>query len=509
MKSIGYIKKNTYFDSVTLMGISKGLLELPGVLRVSVSMGTEMNKQLLADGGFDTRETMGAEPNDVMIVIQLDDAQDEASTLQGIEAAMSRRTDGDDSKQANPRTLQAAVRQLEPNVAVISLPGLYAAAEARKALLAGLHVMLFSDNVSLEDERSLKELARDKGLLMMGPDCGTSIIGGKALCFANQVERGSVGIVSASGTGAQEISVLLSRAGAGVSQLIGVGGRDLSAQIGGLMMFEAMDALANDPATEVIVLISKPPHPTIAEEIRRRARACGKPVVLCFLGAAGSGEPDGNVLGASTLEAGAAQTLRALSRPVPDWIGKEGRLPADCTPSKNGYVRALFCGGTLTEESRLIFRQERPNAPCFGNTAKKAEEQLADPMRSQAHTFLDMGDDVFTRGKPHPMIDPEVRNTRIVAEGSDPETAVLLLDFVLGYGGHPDPVGSALPAIEKALAEAKRQGRRLTVVAYVLGTPKDPQNFVDQCARLRDLGVLLGETNAHAARLAALLVQEN
>jgi FdrA protein len=193
---------------------------------------------------------------------------------------------GDGVRPSPLASLEMAVEQQAAlNLALISVLGDYAAAEAIKALRPGLSVMLFSDNVSLAHEREIKTLAREKNLLVMGPDCGTAIINGMPLGFANVVRRGAIGVVAASGTGLQEVTCCIDQLGAGISQALGTGGHDLHESIGGISMLYGLDALSADPDTRVIVLISKPPAPAVAEKILARARAAGKPVVVNFLGA--------------------------------------------------------------------------------------------------------------------------------------------------------------------------------------------------------------------------------
>lgn len=504
MKTLSEVRKNTYYDSVSLMGLSKRLLDAPGITAISVSMGTDMNKQILVDGGFDSSSLAGASPNDLMIACSYDDACDPEDVMALIEEALTVQNGPGADHVERPRTLSAAAEQIEATIAVVSVPGAYAAAEARKALDRNLHVLMFSDNVSLEDEVELKELAHSKGLLMMGPDCGTCIFQGKAFCFANKVGRGGVGIVSASGTGSQEVSVLLHEAGIGISQLIGTGGRDLSREVGGIMFLDAFDALEADPCTSHILLVSKPPHETVAQRVRERIARCEKPVVACFLGAKPGRRADGAVW-ADGLE----EAVDAMVRLVcPERAPREDRLPSPGKTASGRHLRGLFCGGTLMEEAKLAFMRELPTADVRSNSPKGGALPLEDPSKSVANTFLDLGDDRFTCGKPHPMIDPDIRNARIVAEAADPETAVILLDFVLGYGAHEDPVQAALPAIDEAQHIAAADKRSIVFVAYVLGTDDDPQDKRRQRDLLERQGVLVCESNAQAAKLSASLVKE-
>jgi FdrA protein len=341
-------------------------------------------------------------------------------------------------------------------LALISVPGDFAALEARKALDAGLHALVFSSGVPLEDERALKRLASEKGLLMMGPDCGTALIGGTPIAFANAVPRGEIGIVSASGTGLQEVSCLIARLGAGVSHGIGVGGRDLDEAVGALGTLAAIDALERDPATKTIVLLSKPPAPRVAEQVLARLSQSGKKSVVCFLGLE---------------KPGRARTLREAAERATGKKVEDEEAPA--RRRVPGRVEALYCGGTLCSEAELIFRR----------------------LHLSGHHFVDLGDERYTRGRPHPMIEPELRNEHVMRAADDPEVGVILVDIVLGYGSHPDPAGVLLKIPIPQ-----------TVIASVTGTEQDPQVRSRQAARLREAGVLVAPSNAHAAELAASLV---
>ena len=380
------------------------------------------------------------------------------------------------------------------------MPGDYAAAEASKALHLGLNVMLFSDNVSLEDEIALKHHARERGLLVMGPDCGTAIVDGVPLGFANAVRRGSIGIVGASGTGTQQVTCLVHRLGAGISHAIGTGGRDLHKDVGGISMLQGLERLARDADTKVIVLVSKPPAADVARTVVKAARRAGKPVVLNFIGA----PPDAtgeSLFVARTLEdaANAAVLLSEGKRPS----GRTGNgtpAPAVRLETDQRYIRGLFSGGTFCYEASSIITQAWSNAPV-----DKAR-QLKNVWKSQGTTLIDLGDDDFTRGRPHPMIDQRLRNDRMLEEAADPQVGVILLDVVLGYGAHPDPAAEIVPAILRAQRAAK--GRTIAFVASVCGTDEDPQGLDKQEAALRDAGVLLETSNARAARLAAALVAE-
>ncbi len=497
------IKKNTYFDSVSLMSVSTKANKLPGVEQAFVAMATEMNKGVLKNLGLLTPELEDAKNGDLMIVIKGEAANDD--TLAAIEALFTRKESGG-SHEARYATLASAkTHRPESNLAVISVNGTFAAREARQALENGLNVMLFSDNVSLDDELALKQLAHEKGLLMMGPDCGTAIINGAGLCFANAVRRGSIGIVGASGTGSQELSARIHEFGGGISQLIGTGGRDLSEKIGGLMMLDAIGMLEADNATQVIALISKPPAPAVAEKVLARARACRKPVVVCFLG---RNEPpadeDGLQFARGTKEAALKAVLltgikkESLDLHPLNWPLIE-EVRARLTPQQK-YIRGLFCGGTLCDEAMFAALEKYDDV--YSNIQPDPTKRLADINVSQAHTFLDFGDDDFTNGKPHPMIDPTNRISRLLQEARDPEVGVIVMDFVLGFGSHEDPVGVMIEAIKEAQAIARADNRPLEILGYVLGTDQDTPSLSQQCQLLTDAGVIWASSSTNTGLLA-------
>jgi FdrA protein len=358
---------------------------------------------------------------------------------------------------------------------------------------------------------ALKQLAHDRGLLLMGPDCGTAILGRAGLCFANAVRSGSIGIVAASGTGSQEVSVRVHALGGGISQLIGTGGRDLSEAVGGLMMIDGMRALARDPGTEVIVLVSKPPAKAVEARVLAEIRGCGKPVVVCFLGGSEAAvqEAGGHFAGTTSAAAVRAATLAGLAPAQDDPAAVDIALVQEVrerlAPGQR-WIRALMCGGTLCDEMMLLVGDSTPEV--YSNIAKKPEHRLADATTSRAHTFIDFGDDEFTRGRPHPMIDPSLRIERLLREARDPAVAVILLDFILGYGAHEDPAGATIPAITEAKAIAARAGRHLEIVGYVLGTDEDRPSLAEQRRKLRAAGVTLAASCTQAALFARSVVAQ-
>jgi len=394
------------------------------------------------------------------------------------------------------------------------VPGDYAAAEAMKALRLGMHVMLFSDNVPPESELALKTYARDHDLMVMGPDCGTAILNGVPLGFANVVRRGPIGVVGASGTGTQEVTVRIHQLGAGVSQALGTGGHDLSKQIGGISMLYGLRALDADPATKVIVLVSKPPAPEVAARVLAAAEASAKPVVVIFLGADPATVTRKGVHGASDL-AQAADMAVALARgegavaaplAIPGEMRRTlGVLAHSMAPTQR-YVRGIFSGGTFCFEAQLVHAaaglHARSNTPTAGNRA------LEDNRKSRENTFVDMGDDEFTQGRPHPMIDPSLRDARIRDEAGDPSAAVVLFDVVLGYGAAEDPTAGLLGVIGSARAKATAAGRTVAFIAHVCGTDQDPQDRSKVVAGLKAAGVLVAASNAEAATWSAAVIAE-
>lgn len=501
------VKPNQYADSLSLMALSTKVNELPYVTQAMIGMGTNLNKQVIAEVGLSTPEVEAATPRDQIIVVECDTAEDCATALEQVEELRAQGvapTSG-----AAYRTSRAAMEAAAPGgVVVISVPGEYAADEARKALDAGRNVMLFSDNVALEDEIALKRTAHERGLLVMGPDCGTAVINGVGLCFANAVNRGPVGVVAASGTGSQELSVQVHALGSGISQLLGVGGRDLSEDVGGIMMLDALAMLGADPATKVVILLSKPPAASVAQRLIEAAGAVDKPVVVCFIGAdAPAGLPDNvTFVGTSSEAALAAVRLAtgndALARPALDDVDVEA-VRAAWTPGQTD-IRGLFCGGTLCDEVFHAVRARHANT--FSNAVSLEGHVLAEGEALHDHSFIDLGSDEYTQGRPHPMIDPTLRNAQILAQAADPRTAVLLLDVELGFGSHPDPAGAALPSIQEATRIAAAAGRPLEIVAYVLGTDADSQGKAAQEAKLRDAGVHLVPTANDLATLALRMI---
>jgi FdrA protein len=510
------IFRNMYQDSVSLMQISAQISKLPGVEQASVAMGTPANLAQLRDAGLD--DGVDAGPNDLVVAVRGNaTACDEALALAQQRLTSRPEEAAGEGERAPLATSLEMATELEAgaNLALISVPGDYAAAEALKALALGMHVMLFSDNVSLAQEKAIKTLARDRQRLVMGPDCGTAIVNGMPLGFANVIRRGPIGVVAASGTGLQEVTCRIDQLGSGVSQALGTGGHDLHEEIGGISMLFGLDALIDDPQTRVIVLISKPPARPVAERILARAQSAGKPVVVHFLGAQAQDVAAPGVVPAPTLADAAAMAVAlAHGAGLPSasvWLGAAdaARLAdaARALPARRQFIRGVFAGGTFCYESQLLCREQ--GFAASSNTPVQGNARLADIWRSEGNTLVDLGDDDFTRGRPHPMIDPTLRNERILAECRDPQTAVVLFDLVLGYGAAAEPAGELIAILNQARVEANRAHPNdfPLLISHVCGTDADPQGRSRQIAALEQTGVLVAGCNAQAALWASHIAQ--
>jgi len=487
MTDVVEIRRGSYRDSVSLMQVSRAVGSVPGVETAFVAMATELNLDLLGGMGFAV--PTDATANDMVVALRAGDDGALEQARVTLEASLTERAapTGLGAPPA-PRTVGSATDRLDANLALVSTPGRYAFLDALDAVQSGLSVVVFSDNVPLAQEVRLKDEAARRGLLVMGPDCGTAVVSGLGLGFANAVRPGPVGLVAASGTGAQQLMCLLDAAGVGVSHCLGVGGRDLSSAVAGRSTLQALEALDEDPATELIVVVSKPPAAEVAERIRERAANLTTPVLFALLG---PGQDD--------LTAAADKAVRALGLARPDWP----RWPLPQVP-RPGALRGLFSGGTLCDEAMLIASAElgvvRSNIPLEPSWA------LPGDLRAPGHLMIDFGDDRLTVGRPHPMIDATLRLERLGVEARDDECGVVLLDVVLGYGAHPDPAAELAPAIADARRVAAADGRDLAVVVSLTGVPADPQDRSRQATALRDAGAAVFASNAEAARHAVALI---
>ncbi len=508
------VRKNQYYDSVFLMRVNRRLLEVRGVQRSAVLMATPANKKLLAELGFRDPQIDAAQPIDLIVAVIAETPQIVEEVLGRLDEWLQPPEEGAAETRLH-RLEEALARKPNANLALISVPGEYAAREARKALEGGLNVFLFSSNVPVEDERRLKEFAAQRNLIVMGPDCGTSLLGGAGLGFANAVRRGPIGVIGAAGTGIQEFTCQVHHAGFGISHAIGTGSRDLSDEIGGLTTWAALEALENDPRTEVIVVLSKPPGARTLSRLLARLQACPKPVIGCFLGVSSRDRPAGaNFEIVRTIDEavqGAIAVLTGQRQPFPLELSPEERERAAQEKARWGagqkYLRGLFAGGTLCYQAQQIF--QGAGIRVYSNAPLAPVHRLAHPDESREHTVVDMGDEYYTTGKPHPMIDGTVRRERIRSESRDPEIAILLLDFILGYGASRDPVGDLMDAIVEARETVRRRGGALTVVASICGTDGDPQDLALQTGLLNEAGAVVFTSSARAALFCSELLKQH
>lgn len=508
MKTNFKIIKNTYRDSVSLMQIAAKLNQIQGVKKSSVNMATPANLALLFETGYDITK-ISAGPNDLLVSVIAENDTVFESVFALVDNLLNSKNKTDvPATTLAIKSIAQAQKNVHAGLALISVSGEYAVAEAYKALNSGMHTMIFSDNISSEDERVLKEHARDLGKIVMGPDCGTAIIDGIPLAFANVINKGVIGLVAASGTGLQSVTTLIDRFGGGISQAIGTGGHDLSAEIGGISMLTGLDMLTKDNATKVITLISKPPAHEVVKIILDKASLTSKKVVVCFLG----GDPSilkdyskDNIYWADTLEAASLLSLKL--------INIEAKIKTDLTAIKalkttlkpeQKYIRGLFSGGTFCYEATILLQEKLEHV--FSNTAFGKAQTLINVWHSNKHTLLDLGDDIFTRGRPHPMIDLTFRNERILKEAADPTVAVIILDLVIGYGAHSNPASDLAETIYQAKKIAKADGRELHFITYICGTYKDPQNLARQEQLMLDAGVILAESNLQLVNLSLAII---
>lgn len=490
------VRSGVYYDSAKLMALQRALAGLPGIQDTGVVMGTESNKELLAHIGLDSKEVMASKPDELVIVLKADNEKAADEALAQVDSLLAARK-GDQDADYNPRSLETAAEMLpESSWVIISVAGRYAAGVTREALRLGKHVHLFSDNVSIEEEIALKKEARELGLLVMGPDCGTAMIGGMGLAFANKIRLGPIGIVAAAGTGLQQVATRIHQLGSGITSGIGTGGKDLSEKVGAITFLMALDVLARDPDTKVIVLTSKPPSPKVAEEVIKAARKAGKPVVVNFIARAVTTLQEGNLWYATGLDDAARLAVELANNPPV--LQNELDVDLKIFKPEQKYLRGLFSGGTLAYEAQHILAGYLPKV--WANSPINKEFKMANSLVSQEHSIIDLGEDEFTVGRLHPMMDNELRIRRLYEEAKDPEVAVIMLDVVIGYGSHPDPASEIAPAIKKCLDEAKKANRHLEIVCVVTGTDEDPQDINSQIKQLKDAGAWVDTSNEVVVR---------
>ncbi len=483
---INEVRSGFYLDSVALMRYSRTIASMDGVEEAALMMASPSNRQIMSDAGLLNDVSADAEGGDLIVGIRASNTEAAEAARTEANLILDQPTTSGLGEAWRPKSIRAAVKvNPEANLALISVAGDFAAAEARKFLRRGLHVMMFSDNVSITDELSLKKEARDLGLLVMGPDCGTAIINGTPLAFANVVPKGNIGVIGASGTGTQEITCLIAQGGGGISQALGVGGRDLKDEIGGITTLMALDALDADPDTRHIVLISKPPAKTVADKVVTRIGASKKTFTVCFIGATDWDLPT-NATFASSLKSASENALGGKA------LFANFNVNTIAKPASAAKVCGLFSGGTLCAEIQTLFINA--GLSVMSNAAIPGADTLSE--NSTAHTIIDLGSDEYTQGRPHPMIDPSVRDGALETAMADSSVGIVLVDVVIGYGAYEDPAGHLVASLGTSLS-----GSTL-VIASVTGTDGDPQGRLNQIAKLEAAGILVAPSNADAAELA-------
>lgn len=495
------IKENSYQDSVNLMLLTNKLSTMEGVKRISVMMGTPANVDIFRNTGLYTDQLKKAKPNDMCIVLDTDQDSKVEEVLSEIDNFLKNQAISNNAKDYETvRTWDKAIKSLQnANIAIISVPGQYAPEEVEKALNNGLHAFVFSDNVPIEEEVRLKQKGKEKGLLVMGPDCGTGVLGGVPMAFANVIADGNIGIVGASGTGIQEVTTIIDRLGGGITHAIGTGGRDLSDKVGAITMLEGIKGLENHPGTEVIVVISKPPAKEVRDHVTQVLQSLSKPSVAIFIGE----KPEyheGNVWFAHTLEETAVLAVElAKGNKIVQTPTKELTLPSVNFKPEQTAIKGLYSGGTLAGEAAMLITE------ALG-LEKGSSKEEGYQLKSGSFIVVDLGDDIYTQGKPHPMIDPDTRIKFMEEAANDESTAVILFDVVLGYGSHEDMAGALLPTIKKIQSNVKASGREIAFVSTVCGTDKDPQSYKEQWGKLKNAGVIMMDSNVQAVKAALKLI---
>ncbi|MCJ7531913.1 MAG: acyl-CoA synthetase FdrA [Anaerolineales bacterium] len=510
MKNGFLIRKNQYYDSVFLMGFNSQIMGTKGVQQSAVLMATDTNKEVLVNLGFHSADFQTATPNDLIIAV----IADTQSVLNELFANVDHwLTEVRGTKTvSNLHSLSEAL-EAKPaaNLTVISVPGEFAAYEAKKSLEAGVNVFLFSDNVPVEDEISLKKYAYEHGLLVMGPDCGTSLLQGIGIGFANSVRKGNIGAIAAAGTGLQEFTCMVHNQGYGISHAIGTGGRDLSDAVGGLTTLSALDILDQDSKTDVIAIIAKPPSEKSLGLLIEKIKQCRTPVIGCFLGIRNSIDGEEVIFKrAKTIDEAVFLAIRQIDKerstspePMPPLPLKPGYTPQRWLPEQR-YLRGIFAGGTFCYQSQEILN--KMGIVINSNAPLDKHLKLQHPDFSKEHTIVDMGDDFYTAGKPHPMIDSTQRKLRILTEANDPQVAILLLDFILGYNSSKDPARELIDSIQASQKIFNKRGGHLTVVASICGTDGDIQDITMQTKLLNEAGVVVFNSNAQATEYCGNLI---
>lgn len=507
------VQKGKYHDSVRLMLATNEIKKCEGVDEAAIMMGTDLNKEILERVNLITEEASNSLPDHLIIGIRATTEEFLENAFMKVEDILEARSDSEDNSDYRPKSYDMAKKYLKDlNLAIISIPGQYAGKEALKALKKGLNVLLFSDNVSIEEEIEIKKYASENDLFLMGPDCGTAMINNVPLGFCNKVRKGNVGIVAASGTGLQEVMTLVHKFGLGISQAIGTGGRDLSKDVGGIMMLQGIKVLNEDVDTHVIVILSKPPEKSVAKKLMEYVEnEVKKPVVINFLGEEiKSIQP--NIYNSKTLEDVAFKIAEIENIKIDELktSDEELRKMADSLKMNLGeeqkFLKGLYSGGTLNSETLLIL--EDYIGTVYSNKPIRKENRTKNLINEKLNSCIDLGEDEFTIGRPHPMIDTSLREEYFMRNALKEDVAVIILDIVIGYGINDNPAKVFAKRIKEAKKILREKGKDIIVITYVCGTQEDPQNALEQERLLKEAGAITVATNATAARLAGMIIKD-
>jgi len=510
---VNITKKNFFRDSVQMMQFSQQLKDEQGVIDAAIVMGTDLNKNTLKKMGLLTEDGISATENDTLITIN---CQDENSLNNAVQKAEQLLT-SDITKSKNEfNDLSSALDAFDnANMASLSIPGQFVKEMATELIRKQLHLFVFSDHVPLEDEILLKNLALENNVLFMGPEAGTSILNGTVFGFGNRIRSGSVGIIGASGTGIQESSTMIDLFGEGISHAIGVGGRDLRNDIGGMMTMKTMEVFEDDPNTKAVLLVSKPVGDDVRNKIINKINNFSKKnYVLCLIGDNENREDSAKIKFSKSIQISVLKILKYVNddaykkikdvvrKQVDDSIKLAKSLSSDLNNDQR-FVRGFFAGGTLCYESKIIL--EQMIGKVYSNLSSDDEYSIKGNAASKENTLIDFGEEEFTSARPHPIIDPLLRKNRILEDADDPNVGVIIIDIICGINAAKNTMAFHAETIKKAIENAKEKGRRLSVFAYICGTEKDVSE--NELKLLTDSGAKLFTSNALMSFAAALVVK--
>ena len=510
---VNIIKKNFFRDSVQMMQFSQQLKDEQGVIDAAIVMSTVLNKNTLKNMNLLTEDGISATENDTLISINCQDENSLSNAIQKAEQLLTSIS----AKAKNEFTSLASALDTfsDANIASLSIPGQFVKEMATELINKQLNLFVFSDHVPLEDEIYLKNLALENNVLFMGPEAGTSILNGTVFGFGNRVRKGSIGIIGASGTGIQESSTMIDLFGEGISHGIGVGGRDLRNDIGGMMTMKAMEIFENDPNTKAVLLVSKPVDNYIRNKIINKINNFSKKnYVLCLIGDNENSVDTAKIKFSKSIQMSVLKILKLLDdnvykktkdvvrNQINDSIKLSESLSKDLNEGQK-FIRGFFAGGTLCYESKIIL--EQMIGKIYSNLSSDDEYSIKGNVSSKENTLIDFGEEEFTSARPHPIIDPLLRRNRILEDANDPNVGVIIIDIICGINAAKNTMAFHAETIKKAIEIAREQGRKLSVFTYICGTENDVSK--NELKLLADSGAKLFTSNALMSFAAALVVK--